>query len=217
MRAHTGKTRAARIRELAARLEKGEDVQARDLKIVLTAEQYDEYQRRWQEQLDHRNAKKPTDVSQYESLLQEALLAYAKFDRYSGKGSSRSNLIVNRSQRAEVLQNTADRLFKEALEFLIDSVSRDPSIAAWFDRRLDFRPDSDLSIDPVGMPRVITSRSADNLSSRKASFGLKSKRELKLEILREALEPLASKAMDGEVKEKGERLRAMAGRFGRDL
>jgi len=217
VRAHTGKTRAARIRELAARLEKGEDVQARDLKIVLTAEQYEEYQRRWQEQLDHRNAKKPTDVSQYESLLQEALLSYAKFDRYSGKGSSRSNLIVNRSQRTQNLKNTADRLFEEALEFLNVATLRDPNIEGWFDRRLDFRPDSDLSVDPVGMPRVITSRSADNLSSRKASFGLKSKRELKLEILREALEPLASKAMDGEVKEKGERLRAMAGRFGRDL
>ena len=132
MRTHTDQTREARIRQLIARIESGKDVQARDLKIVLSAEQYKDYQQRWRDQKELRAEEKPDDVVAYEALLKEALLAYAKFEKYSGRSSSRSNLIINRSQKATELQNTADGAFERALEFLSEAAGRDPSIQRWF-------------------------------------------------------------------------------------
>ena len=47
-----------------------------------------------------------------------------------------------------------------------------------------------MSIDPVGMPRVITSKSMDNLAKDEGMkrFGWKTKAEIRLEILKTALE-----------------------------
>jgi hypothetical protein len=188
-------------------------VQARDLKIVLSAEQYKDYQQRWREQKELRAEEKPDDVVAYEALLKEALLAYAKFEKYSSRSSSRSNLVINRSQKATELQNTADSAFERALEFLSEAAGRDPSIQRWFDRNLDFAPDSSLSIDPVGMPRAVSSRSLDNQSSRKSALGLMTKRELKLDALRDALERSGEVVIETDEIAKREKLRSLTQRL----
>jgi len=213
VRTHTDQTREARIRELIARLEGGKDVQARDLKIVLGAEQYKDYKQCWRDQKELRAEEKPDDVVEYEALLKEALFAHAKFERYSRRSSSRSNLIINRSQKATELQNTADGAFERALEFLSEAAGRDPTIQRWFDRNLDFAPDSLLSIDPVGMPRAVSSRSLDNQSSKRTALGLLSKREVKLEVLRDALERRAEVVVETEEIAKREKLRSLMERL----
>jgi hypothetical protein len=213
LRTHTDQTREARIRELIARLEDGKDVQARDLKIVLGAEQYKDYKQRWCDQKELRAEEKPDDVVEYEALLKEALLAYAKYGKYCGRSSSRSNLIVNRSQKATELLNAADSAFERALEFLSEAFEQDPSIQRWFDRNLDFAPDSLLSIDPVGMPRAVSSRSLDNQSSKRTALGLLSKREVKLEVLRDALERRAEVVVEMEEIAKREKLRSLMKRL----
>jgi hypothetical protein len=195
MHSHTDQTREARIRVLIQRLESGKDVQARDLKIVLGLDGYKEYQQRWRSQRELRKTEKPSDVIEYEALLKKALLAYAKFEKFSGRTSSRSNLIINRPAKARELGSAADTAFERALEFLSEAVHADPSIQVWFDRNLDFTAGSEPSTDPVGMPRVVTSRSTERLASKEERFGIQTKREVKIEALRDAL-------LDKERKEK---------------
>lgn len=187
MHSHTDQTREARIRVLIQRLESGTDVQARDLKIALGLDGYREYQQRWRSQRELRTMEKPSDVIEYEALLKKALLAYAKFEKFSGRTSARSNLVINRSEKVQELRNAADTAFERALEFLSEAAHRDPSIQFWFDRNLDFTAGSEPSTDPVGMPRVVTSRSAERLASKEERFGIQTKREVKIEALRDAL------------------------------
>jgi hypothetical protein len=187
MHSHTEQTREARIRVLIQRLESGTDVQARDLKIVLGLDGYREYQQRWRSQKELRTMEKPSDLTEYEALLKKALLAYAKFEKFGGRTSARSNLVINRSAKVQELRNAADTAFERALEFLSEAVHRDPSIQVWFDRNLDFTAGSEPSTDPVGMPRVVTSRSTERLASKEGRFGIQTKREVKIEALRDAL------------------------------
>jgi len=187
MHSHTDQTREARIRLLIQRLESGTDVQARDLKIVLGLDGYKEYQQRWRSQRELRTTQKPSDVIEYEALLKKALLAYAKFEKFSGRTSARSNLVINRSEKVRELRDAADTAFERTLEFLSEAVHRDPSIQVWFDRNLDFTAGSEPSTDPVGIPRVVTSRSAERLASKEERFGIQTKREVKIEALRDAL------------------------------
>ena len=55
----------------------------------------------------------------------------------------------------------AEAHFDGTLEFLHENITFDPALAQWLDRDLDISPNGNLILSPVGMPRVITSRSLD--------------------------------------------------------
>jgi hypothetical protein len=164
-----------RIQFLIDRLLSGCDVQARDLKTVLTSEQWDAYQVEWRKQKEYRSEEKPWDVLKYEKMLAKALLAYGRWNAYCQKSSAKEEI----KRRLESKQ-LAD--FERAAEHLRECVNYSQGIVVWFDRSLD--PNS-YSIDPVGMPRVKTSRSVMNQASTPAH--VMTKRQLKLDALKTAL------------------------------
>jgi hypothetical protein len=171
-----------RIQFLIDRLNSGYDVQARDLKAVLTSEQWDAYQVEWHKQKDYRSEKKPWDVQKYEKMLSKALLAYGRWNAYCQKSSAKEE--VKRSLESKHLAD-----FERAAEFLQECYEGNHGLVIWFDRGLD--PKS-YSIDPDGMPRVITSRSLMNQASTPAH--VLTKRQLKLETLKTALADISSPA-----------------------
>ena len=201
MARYNKQTHRARIIELLARLREGNDVQARDLKLVLTEKQHQLMLQAWHEQKELRVVEKPAEVVEYEALLQDALMRYGQYDRYSARKATRSNVIVDRQKRTKELGSKAEGAFERALERLEEIVSADPSLQIWFDRPLDFNAGSDISLGPIGMPRVITSKSLDNglLGQAATRFGaIKDKRQVKIDALEDALAELDRSAMTAE-------------------
>jgi hypothetical protein len=171
-----------RIQFLIDRLNSGFDVQARDLNTVLTSDQWDSYQVEWRKQKDYRSEEKPWDVQKYEKMLTKALLAYGRWNAYCQKSSAKEEV-----KRRLESKHLAD--FERAAEFLQECYEGNHGLVIWFDRGLD--PKS-YSIDPVGMPRVINSRSVMNQSSTPAH--VMTKRQLKLETLKTALADISQPA-----------------------
>lgn len=171
-------TNQSRISDLIARLEASEDVQARDIKTVLTAEQWQQYQAEWLRQKSYRDEPKPHEIVAYEKLLSKALMAYGRWDSYCQRKTVQASVKYSLEQK----QLAA---FERAAEYLQECYQADVAIQVWFDRSLE--RDS-YGIDPDSMPRVVTSRSLSNLSA--GAVHVRTKRDIKLEALQQALSAL---------------------------
>lgn len=196
----TDRSRLQRIERLIAKLDGDQDIQRRDLDAVLTAEQRESFAAAWEEQCANRRPQKPAEIKTYERLLAKADLTYGKFDSYSARRKSRSNVIVDRAARARELKAAADRAYERALEYLQEILAQDPSLCIWLDRAVDFSAENAPTLDPPSMPRAVTSRSLNRLASVGDRFGeVLSKRELKRRALQEALDSLRGGAQGQEL------------------
>lgn len=175
--------RANKLKALIVKLNAGEHVQNRQLKNWLTEAQYKTMLDNWQGQLALRleMKDKPDQIVKYEHLLRQAIFTYNKAESFSSKGKHTT---------AEPMFNKADGEFEDVLQHLQAIISIDPSLSIWFDRPLDFGNDSELSIDPDSIPRVIVSRSHFSKSSRKSPLPTQSIRDIKLESTEAALRDL---------------------------
>ena len=171
--------RADKLRELIAKLKRGEHVQNRTLQTWLWASEYLTLESSWNEQKNIRSelTDKPIEVKEYEERLKKALFTYNK-----GEGLS----IRKKNAAAKKLFGKADRQFEQLLEFLQEIIEAEPSLRSWFDRDTEWTVDSQISIDPIGIPRVITSRSANNQTGNKPHNKL-SKAQVKTQVLESAL------------------------------
>jgi hypothetical protein len=198
----TERSRLQRIERLIAKLDADQDIQKRDLDAVLTAEQRESFAAAWEEQRANRRPPKPAEIAEYERLLAKADLAYGKFDAYSSRTASRSNMVVNRRVRARALGGAADTAYERALEHLQAILELDPSLCVWLDRTVDFSAANAPTLDPPSMPRAVTSRSLNRLSSVSDRFGeVMTKRELKRRALAEALKGLRGGTQGQELGE----------------
>lgn len=185
MPALTPPARLERMRVLIARLKSGIAVQARDINTVLSKKQRREMAEAWEQQTQLRDEEKPADVLSYEKKLTEGLLLYGKADQSSASTTKRTNEFQR--TKSEEFEHKAVSIFEDALECLQEMIDRDPSLQRWFDRPLDFSARSEINTDPTSMPRVVTSRSVENLGNVKAAFGWKSKMQIKAEALEQAM------------------------------
>ncbi len=168
-----------RLKELIARLNGGQEVALRDFTIATNLQQRKAFKTMWQEQMEIRRQlkNKPKSITEYEKKLKKALLANGRYE--ARKSSSK--------QRKMGVK--AEGLFEEAIERLSDLLAEDENYRQWFDRDIVFGAYGNIDINPEQMPRVITSKSFDNLNKDGArnNFGLKTKAELKAEILEKVL------------------------------
>jgi hypothetical protein len=176
------KERAARLKELVKAAKAGEFLANKTLKRWLTEEQFDSIAERWTNEKEQREqwTDKPDELKEYEERLRAALLTYNRADAYSRQ---------RKHKTASKLMGEADRLFERLLERLQEITHADPSLAAWFDRDLDFGPNSTLGLNPDQVPRVRTSRSRINQS---AGFtgARQTKADVKMAVLEQALDEL---------------------------
>jgi hypothetical protein len=177
------KDKTAKIKQLLAK--KGKKVSMRDLCNTLGESGVEEYEGRWQAELDRREyfADKPTAIKEYEDILKQADFANNKADGIKHIGA-RSKIINGVNSRAR-LRNSAEALYEQALTKLEEVIHCDRSLEVWFDRQLDFGFGSTLSINVVGIPRVVTSRSEYKQTSGFAA--IVTKEDIKREILEYAL------------------------------
>jgi len=162
-------------------LKGGEEVSLRDFKNAVGEEGYAEYEERLEFRRQEIEVMTSLESSSgYDEWLKKGLLAYGKGTNSRGKKSSK-------------YFQEAEKCFERAIEQLQADYHSNPMVAAAYDRDIT---SFDFSLDPIGMPRLITSKSLDNMNAVDRTIN---KAKLKLEVL----ETVYARLLDEEGKEKG--------------
>ena len=182
--------RQTRVKELLGKLKSGQEITLRDFKSVLGKDEYAEYEAIWANEKDKREAVKPKKILEYEKRLREVKLSYARHEKHRQNYGS--------SQKSVALENETQHLTERLIEFWNEIVSSDSSLMIWFDRG------STKSLSIEDLPHVIYSK-----SHYKKSDGFltkRTKREIKIEILENILNPIEQSTME-DIKLKTEKKR----------
>lgn len=149
------RARLLTLHVILQRLRKADEIALKDVLKHLSASEAEDFKEQLKPQKDYRYdvGKKPDAVKDYEKYLKKADLTNARAARYLNKRDF---------QRAEKFYRQADTEYEIALGRLEELHGIDPSIEPYFDRPLDFGFGSLLSIDCVGMPRYVGSKSRHN-------------------------------------------------------
>ncbi len=171
--------RLSKLNDLLVKLRRGESVQNRQLQTWLGEQGYKEYKDSWSNTVDLRDLLKGKSgaIVEYEELLKKAILLYNR-----GEAASQRGL-----KSAQQLHAKAQAAFERALLYLEEQMSMDPSLQIWLDRHCDFTASNYPSLDPVSVPRAITSRSLDNQSGP-ISEKTDSKRQCKIRAVEAEIE-----------------------------
>lgn len=165
-----------RLENLLERLEQGCEVSLRDLKNAITADEYEDYKQMLEQQKQVKNFSS-NGSTEYDKWLKKGLFHYHKAD------SGRFNKLDSKT-----FFNKAEACFERAIEHLQQDIYEDGTVQLAYDRVLDFSANGSISLDPIGMPRRISSRSLDNIAH--VSNGVrvkKKKRDFKMDIIKLSL------------------------------
>lgn len=173
-----------RVGNLIDLLKCGEQVSLRDFKNAVGEEGYADYEQRLEERRQEIEVMTSLESSSgYDEWLKKGLLAYGKGTNSRGKKSSK-------------YFQDAEKCFETAIQCLQSDYHSNPMVAAAYDRDIT---SFDFSLDPSGMPRLITSKSLDNMNAVDRTIN---KAKLKLEVLETVYARLlAEEGKEG--KEKG--------------
>jgi hypothetical protein len=169
--------KCARINLLINRLDAGEDVSRSSLARVLTPKEMSSLDEGWKAEKASRKKPKPQEIKKYERMLRVGVLLYGRYEATHQKMTA---------YNSKAMIEEAQHKMEKALEFAVELVQINSSFRMWFDRD---PKDADFGA-PASMPRVVTSKSHDNQSHCKSVPFANSKRDLKMEVLCEALAKL---------------------------
>jgi hypothetical protein len=172
--------RQTRVKELLGKLKSGQEITLRDFKSVLGKDEYAEYEAMWANEKDKREAVKPKKILEYEKRLRDVKLSHARHEKHRQNYGS--------SQKSVALENETQHLVELLTEFWNDIISSDSSLMTWFDRDRT----ENLSIEDL--PHVIYSKSYYKQSD--GLFTKRTKREIKIEILENILNPIEESTME---------------------
>ena len=165
-----------RLENLLERLEQGNEVSLRDLKNALTADEYEDYKQMLEQQKQVKNFASHGST-EYDKWLKKGLFHYHKAD------SGRFNKLDSKK-----FFNKAEACFERAIEQLQQDIYEDGTVQLAYDRVLDFSENGSISLDPIGMPRKISSRSLDNIGQVSSGGRVKKKkRDFKMDIIKLSL------------------------------
>ena len=183
--------RIKRLQELIDRMTHGKDVSTRDLKNVLTPEEFADLQAQWASQMTMRDwlRDKPDAVVEYETLLRQANFHYNKAESYSGSSTKSNHRDKNGVRIADKFYNQSQAAFERALEHLTEAAQMDPSLHIWFDRPLEFGLNGNIDLSPEGMPQAGASRSVHRQGDG-IFHSVQRKREVKQQALEHSLAAL---------------------------
>jgi hypothetical protein len=176
--------RLIKLEAIANKLRRGENAQNRQLQAWLSAEEYEQFEYEWQEQLELREElkDKPSEVKLYEEKLKQATFNYNRAEGYSSK---------DKHSTAKKFYNKSESLCEDAIEILREILHYDSSLRVWFDRDISFAGGGDLSADIVSLPRLVTSPSHEKLSN---NGRLTSKQSVKLTVVERAMHSIGRDA-----------------------
>ena len=185
--------RLSKLEAIANRLQRGKNVQNRQLQTWLNTDEYEQIAAEWDTQKLFREElkDKPSELKRYEDKLKEAIMMRNRSDAYHRKG---------KKSAAYKLDSKCESLCEDALEILQEIVAADASLQIWFDRNLDFAHGSLIDASLGNLPRLVTSRSIEKLGDESR---LLKKIDVKLSVVERAINSIGR---DEEVSSKGDSL-----------
>lgn len=182
----TPEKRLARLRELLERLEGGVDVATRDLKIVLTPEEWEQMQEMWKQQKEARAEKPPPEIMEFRKKKKLYDLTKARLEKsYKTKNQ---HLISKMSDREDCMR---DSLIVDAKELL----GLDPTYEQWFHWDDIGLPSGVKAVDDL-VPQVVSRRTMKGELKKYAQPGKLSKRDIKVIVLQDAISSLTMESVD---------------------
>lgn len=174
------------IEKAIALLGKNVELQKKSITVLLNDDLKKELNDITITQKNLRSQKKPSAITNYEKLQKQALMLFGRYESYDVKATIISNLIVDREAKKLEFADKAKMSINKARNYLVSEISKNPKLTYWLDR--DVRLDAfDVGLDLEQLPYAITSRSEKKLVGIKYRFGLKSIKEIRLEVLGKAL------------------------------
>lgn len=174
------------IAKLITKINSNAEVAIRDVNVLLTEDLKNEFDSLRIQQQKLKKIKKPTALNQYEKLHKQALMLFGRYDSYVVNAKVISNLVVDRRAKKAELADKTRLAVKKAQDCLMQALKTNKDLTKWLDRGTEvLAKDIDLQYDLL--PFVITSRSKDKLVDVRERFGLKTIREMRLEVLNKAL------------------------------
>ena len=107
--------RFKKLEAIAAKLQRGENVQNRQLQTWLSLEKYEQFEHEWQQRLELRGElkDKPCDLKRYEEKLKQATFNYNRAEGYSSEG---------KHSTAKKFYHKSESLCEDALEMLQETL-----------------------------------------------------------------------------------------------
>jgi hypothetical protein len=179
-------TKKRSLEKLIAKIKANGEIAKRDLNALLTDELKAELETERKKQQKIKNIKKPVVLKEYEKFHKQALMLFGRYDSYVVKAKAVSNVVTDREAKKDELAIKTTLALKKAQDYLVKAIKNKPALIEWLDR------DSNLIGKDIGLqydllPFIITSRSEDKLVDIKERFGLKTIKEMRLEVLDKAL------------------------------
>ena len=182
------KRRLKRLKELLARLKRGNDITRRDLEKVLTEEQWNDYEQANQYlSVDYSESiERPQELDVYLEKIKQADFYHA---RASSTPTTERSRIDGRNRSGRLrLYHQAEACYEDAVMYLcgiLDGHNQQLAneLRMYLDRDVDTSTDNQPGADPQSVPRIKGSRSIHSESNKGAN-----KFELKRKYKRDALE-----------------------------
>ena len=157
---------AARVQRVCAALLRVQaaPVHTDTMRCCLTAEQYSSYHSMTQAHVGHAHADhKPTEIEKYAALLKIADWTNTRATAAS-KRASTQRYGMQALSRSGHLRNQAASQYEQACEYMSEQLSTVPAdqqqhIQTWLDREFDYSAHGNITIDCVGVARVVGSHS----------------------------------------------------------
>lgn len=182
------KAKLKRLKELLARLKKGEDITRRDLKSVLTDEQWQDFENTNEYlKVDYTQVlERPQELNMYLDKLKQGDFYHARAESTPVTARSRIDH-RNRSGRLR-LYHQAEACYEDALMYLCgvldgNDVQLAQELRLWLDRDVDTSTGNRPGADPQSVPRIKGSRSIHSESNKGAN-----KFELRRKYKQDAIE-----------------------------
>ena len=180
--------RLKRLKELLARLKRGDDIKRRDLKSVLTEEQWNDYEQANQYlSIDYSESiERPQELDVYLEKIKQADFYHA---RASSTPTTERSRIDGRNRSGRLrLYHQAEACYEDAVMYLCGildghDVQLAQELRLWLDRDVDTSTGNQPGADPQSVPRIKGSRSIHSESNKGAN-----KFELKRKYKRDAIE-----------------------------
>jgi len=185
--------RLQRLPQRLSELEAGVELNARELNSLLTTEQQQQLVDAWRDQQGLRQQKPPVVFKAYEAGHKNALA-------WVGKCSGMQTISEQHRSRLLTAQTQCYLVIEQAHDKIYQLLQTQPDLAVWLDREVDdnlYKDDlsaSDLVTNDwllllmyVQLPILVSSRSEERLVTEEERFGWKSKRQVQIDVYRQAV------------------------------
>jgi len=177
-----------RLRVLIERQKSDCAVSKRDLRAVLTKEEFEAYEDNWQshKEFEEGMRKAPDGLLDYLALLKSADALTGRAEKMYAKGNSARSVVLYREVQAK---------YERAYENLREALSTDSSLAMWLDRNFNFTSNEMPDLTAEDAPRLRYGRSLNKQGGNSKKMKIK---DLKLTTLEDKLADLMKTKHQGK-------------------